>query len=96
MTDDYLLRESEWPPSSTAASVTASVTASRRKRTLHKQKRSTVIDDPAEDEVTTFDAIESTHMEDAEAAIARATEAVLRSNGNIGNFYQGIEFVGYR
>lgn len=66
--------------------------ALRRKRTL---KKCTVIDDPAAAVVIVdppppgppcpdFDAIDA-----AEAAVARATEAVLRSNGDVGgrNFF---------
>ena len=58
----------------------------RRKRTL---KKCTVIDDPAAAVVIVdpppcpdFDAIDA-----AEAAVARATQAVLRSNGDVGRNY---------
>ena len=57
--------------------------AFRRKRTL---KKCTVIDDPAEEAeavaVADFDAIDA-----AEAAVARATQAVLRANGDVGRDY---------
>ncbi len=83
-------------PEMAAARETAIVGGSSpRRKTLPKQKKCTVIEEAAvaaetsaadQKMETTFDAIyqiESTHIDAAEAAVARATEAVLRSNGNI-------------